>query len=195
MSENGYSIFRPDALRRYEQSRDQAVLPRFISPRTFLAIWLLFGLLATAGVTAWFARVPVYAGGPAVAAQRPGPGQQAPGDVVAIAFLPAESRAALHAGQMIFLDLNGAGARVRRTISAVEPEVLSPGAVRGRFALDPATASAITEPVVLVSVDPAPVPPGLPASAFAGSVYRAEVQVGSRRLLTLVPLIGSLLGG
>jgi hypothetical protein len=43
------SIFRRDAIRRYAQAQDKAVLPRFVCPRTFLCLWILLGLLFLAG--------------------------------------------------------------------------------------------------------------------------------------------------
>ncbi|MGH2598775.1 MAG: hypothetical protein ACRDJ9_05240, partial [Dehalococcoidia bacterium] len=66
MSGAADTVFRTRALRSYLEDRERSVLPRFVSPRAFLALWLLLGLFAGAGFTAWLARVPVYAGGPAV---------------------------------------------------------------------------------------------------------------------------------
>jgi len=47
-------IFRADALRRYHESRDELVLPRFVAPGTFIVLWVLLGLLASVGAVAWF---------------------------------------------------------------------------------------------------------------------------------------------
>jgi len=46
-------IFRADAVRRYTQSREESVLPRFVSPRTFTYLWILLGLLGVSGFVAW----------------------------------------------------------------------------------------------------------------------------------------------
>jgi hypothetical protein len=43
------SIFRAEAVRRYIQNHEEAVLPRLICPRTFLYLWILLGLLLAAG--------------------------------------------------------------------------------------------------------------------------------------------------
>ena len=74
------SIFRADAVRRYVQSQQRAVLPRFVCPRTFLYLWILLGLLLlTGGLVTWFARGPLFVGAadarPAVFSQmqRPSP--------------------------------------------------------------------------------------------------------------------------
>jgi hypothetical protein len=192
MEETSRSIFRAGAVQRHAERRDKTVLPRLVSPHTFLALWLALGMFLAAGVLAWYVRVPVYVTGPGVAMARQG--QPIDGEVVAMVFLPAELRPALHPGQMMFLDLNGTGVRMPRSIVAVEPDILSPSAARSRFALAPTVANAISGPVVAVILDPV-LPPGLPAETYVGSVYRAEVQVDSRRLLSLVPLIGQMLGG
>jgi hypothetical protein len=182
------SVFRPEALRRYGGEYDRAVLPRLVSPRTFLALWALLGLLLAAGGGAWAARVPQYASGTAVIVppERGGPDG---GALTAVAFLPPEHLARLRPGQTAFLDLEGPGQRAARPIVAVAPEILGPDAARQRFGAD--VASFVTRPAAVATVDPAPLPGGS-AGAYPGSVYQAEVQVGSRRLLALV---GRLFGG
>jgi hypothetical protein len=54
MNENPNAVFRTNSLRRAEEQA-QDVLPRFISPRIFLALWLLVGMLVGAGVAIWLA--------------------------------------------------------------------------------------------------------------------------------------------
>jgi hypothetical protein len=163
-----------------------------VSPRTFLILWLLLAVLVAAVVAGWFVRTPVYAAGPAtVVTQQAGDGG---GDVSVVAFLPAAQLAHLKAGQTIFLVLDG-GAAMRRAVQTVEPTVLSPTEARTRFGLDAQAASALTGPVAVALVDAASFPSDLPASAYAGSVFRARVELGTRRLISLVPLGGGLLGG
>jgi hypothetical protein len=54
---NTHPIFRADAVRRYIEGQQRAVLPRFVCPRTFLYLWILLGLLLlTGGFVTWFAR-------------------------------------------------------------------------------------------------------------------------------------------
>src|SRR5688572_16984073 len=124
---DGYRIFRPAAIERYAGGRDKAVLPRLVSPRTFLALWALLGLLATAGVAAWSARTPVYASGPAVVLEPRDNG------VAVAVVLPAVYHPLLRAGQPVFLDVSGGSRRVRRSIVMVEPQIISPDAARRRF--------------------------------------------------------------
>lgn len=60
------SIFREEAIRRYVESKEKAVLPRLVSPQTFAYLWFLLGLLSVSSLVAWFTRVPVYTSGSAV---------------------------------------------------------------------------------------------------------------------------------
>ncbi|WP_009630783.1 hypothetical protein [Synechocystis sp. PCC 7509] len=53
------SIFRDEAVRRYVESQEKAVLPRLLSPKTFFYLWLLVGLIAATSVITWLAIEPV----------------------------------------------------------------------------------------------------------------------------------------
>ena len=50
MKTENTQIFRADAIRRYVQQQQKAVLPRFLCPRTFVYLWVLLVLLLMAGV-------------------------------------------------------------------------------------------------------------------------------------------------
>lgn len=180
--------FRPRALERYQEHRDRTVLPRFASGHTFAVLWLLLALLALATVAAWFARVPVYAGGPVIVVEPAGDG----GQPELVALLPAGLLPRLQEGSTMFVDLAGGGTRTRSAITAVDPTPQSPAAVRRRFALDVETARVVSGPVAVVTLDPAALPSGLSLAQHAGVVYRTELQIGSRRVVTLVPVLGRL---
>ena len=63
MEEIRRSVFRPETLRRYTEGRDRAVLPRWVSPHTFVALWVVLGLLAAAGGVVGIALMGALAGG------------------------------------------------------------------------------------------------------------------------------------
>ena len=51
-----WSIFRYEAVRRYSQARNKAVLPRVVRPRILLAMWIALAiLLGAAGCAGWYA--------------------------------------------------------------------------------------------------------------------------------------------
>jgi hypothetical protein len=188
------SIFRAEAVRRYMQSRERVVLPRFIAPRILFGLWVLLGLLAAAGAGIWFVRVPVYISGSAVVVAEEGPAPGSPAGVMAIVFLPPEAHARLHAGQALFLTFDSAGQPLERSIAAVDPDISSPASVQQRFALGPGAASAVSGPSAVVTARLAPLPMGMSALAYVGSTGRADVQVGSRRIGSLLPLVGRFFG-
>lgn len=60
---NNRPIFRADAVRRYIEGQQRAVLPRFVCPRTFLYLWILLALLLLAGgLMTWFTHGPLLMG-------------------------------------------------------------------------------------------------------------------------------------
>jgi hypothetical protein len=64
-------IFRAEAVRRYAQSQDRAVLPRTACPRTVFYLWALLGLLLlVGGLTSWTVRGSISPGvGPSAIAR------------------------------------------------------------------------------------------------------------------------------
>jgi hypothetical protein len=204
MNESHGSIFRAGALKRHLQGRGKLVLPAFVSPRSFVFLWMLLALALAAGALAWFANVPLYASGVAVVVDgararlhndtaEPTSGGATEGPVL-ITFLPPAHLARLKAGQPLFLQLDAPRERVRRNLIAVEPELLSPETARERFHLDAGSAAAITRPSAVAVASFEPAPRGLPASAYLGSVYPVDVEIGSQRLPSLLPLIGRFFG-
>lgn len=194
MKDANRSIFRADAVRRYMQSRQESVLPRFVSPRTFTCLWLLLGLLGISGFVAWLTKVPIYASGQGVVVDRRGKTNYVGDDVVLIIFLPPENRSRLRAGQTSLLQLDPTGDRTLSPIIAIEPEIASPNAVQRRFALSALAAHAVTQPSAVAIARFKPNPTNLPASTYVGSVYPVDVEVGSRRVLSLLPAIGQIFG-
>jgi hypothetical protein len=194
MNEAKRSIFRVDALRRYAQSREEPVLLRLVSPRMFLCLWILLGLLLIGGFLAWLAQVPVYASGSAVVVDGRGKTPSIGDEVLVVAFVPPEHLRRLRVGQMLLLEIGGVGKRSGRSIIAVEPEIIGPDMAQRRFALNAGATPAITQPSAIAIARLDPLITGLPAAAYVGSIYRAEIEVGSRRAISLLPLIGHFFG-
>lgn len=80
--------------------------------------------------------------------------------------------------------------RLSRSVIVVDPEISSPDVIQKQFALDSGAAQRITQPAAVVFAQLDPIPTGLSASAYLGSVGRADVEVGSQRAVSLLPLIG-----
>jgi hypothetical protein len=185
-------LFRASATERYVQGREETVLPPLIRPRVTRLAWLLLALLVLAGGAAWWAQVPIFVTGSAIVIPSPESGAA---DTYALALFPTESLGSLHVGQDVFLRLNALAQPVIRPIAEVTPEVLSPAEVARRFDLNPAAALSIQGPSVAALINLGATVNERPASRYAGSVYPVDAEVGSRRLLSLLPVFGRLLEG
>lgn len=197
MKDSRRSIFRDDAVRRYVESREKTVLPRLVSPRTFIYLWFLLGLLGFGAIAAWFARVPMYASGTAVVVRWKSK-KNTPEDIVVAAFFPPQYLPRLRTTQKLFLHFDAMGVggasrnenRFNRSVIVVKPEISSPDVIQKQFALHSGAAQRITQPAAVVIAQLEPIPTGLPASAYLGSIGSADVEVGEKRAVSLLPLIG-----
>lgn len=187
-------IFRPEAIRRYEERWSKAVLPRFIAPRLFVFLWIVIGLLVVCGAAAWLTPVPIYASGPAVVVKNDAIDPAIQDEVVLVVFLPPENLPRLQVGQSVFLQLTAEGERISWPIVAVESAIASPESAQQRFGAGPDAAQIIRQPAAVAIVRLKPIAAELPATTYLGGIYRADVQVGSRRVISLLPVIGPLFG-
>lgn len=187
------TIFRRKALEYYATSRQKEVLPRFISPPVFLLLWLLLALVLFATFAAWLTRVPTYVvTGGVVLDQGRIQWEQASKGAMAVVFVPASHSGQVHVGQPILLQIGSAGTQLLYRVERVEPGILSPNEARSRYGLDYATSHIISGPsmVLIISLGPA-----IPAQQYAGSTVSAQLQVGSQRVLSLLPGLGQWIGG
>lgn len=63
MKDENRALFRTDAIRQYTQSKENSVLPRIASPRSFIFLWSLLGILSLLEVTsisALFTKISIY---------------------------------------------------------------------------------------------------------------------------------------
>jgi hypothetical protein len=180
MTPTNRTIFRAGALEGYRQAREETVLPRFIAPPAPLCLWLLLGCLLCASVLAWFARVPVYRNGIATVK-----------DDLVIASFPPESKAEMRTGQQLSFKLDPTGPPLVRPITIVEPEILSPANARKKFQLDDVTARSYQGPAAVAIARLGRPNENLPASAYEGTVVEARIEIGSQRLITFLPIVGS----
>lgn len=98
MTKAARSFFRDKAIKSYIERQEKGVLPHLVAPPVFLFLWILLGLLLSAGLLAWSAQVPTYVEGTGIIheqQQASASGQRA---AVALIFLPATSAPKLRAG-------------------------------------------------------------------------------------------------
>ena len=190
-------VFRAAAVERYRARRDVVAATWLRLPRAPLALWLLMTLLVVGVGAAWVVRLPIYASGVAVVLDRSAAGSGQSDGVVVAALLPGENLASLRPGQPLYLQLGPDGQRLRRTVDAVDAEVVSPDALPARLSLGPLSKGVVIVlggPVAVARARLEPLPPPLAASSYVGSVLPVQIEVGTRRVVALIPPFDRLLG-
>jgi len=189
MAQRKRPIFRQKALKQYAQSSEKTILPRTLTPPVFVCFWILLGLLVTAGILAWLEQVPTVITGSGVIqsiqTRREGP------QITAYIFLPANTASSVQTGQPVRLQIGSTGQQITSTVSTVESVIISPAEASQRFALGSSTLQVISEPSVVVTIQL-----GTASSThnLVGSIVHAQVQVGTQRVLSLLPGFNALLG-
>ncbi|HEU5374219.1 MAG TPA: hypothetical protein VFV38_02180 [Ktedonobacteraceae bacterium] len=177
-----YSIFRERALHHYVQSRDRDILPRFVSPPVIWGLWIVLCLCLVLGWLCWNIRTPVYiAGIGMVAANTSSETSQV------ILFVPAKQEQSVHVGAPVQLQIGSSDPLNMRNVVAVLLTSMSPAQVRMYYHLDDTLSLLVTEPSValIVALDARSV-----SANYVGSIVHAQIQIGERSLLSLLPLAG-----
>jgi hypothetical protein len=186
-------IFRSSALRRYNDSLDKIVLPRYASPPWTAVLWMLAGLLLVLTALLWYAQTPIYVTGPGVVVRAPD-GFAGEDEVVLAVFLAPEVVSGVRVEQPALVHLAGVvtgepALRMTQTVAAVEQTVAAPAVVRARYGLDGSTGLLVKGPTIVALI-------WLDASAetMLGSVAEVQIEVGKQRGLALLPGIGHFFG-
>ncbi len=187
MSVSRQQIFRASALRHYMHNQEKSSYLRFIPLPIALLLWMLLGLFIFAGYMAWNEEIPTYvnASGLVVTtapAKAPVKGRMP--DTRAVLFLPLTQVATVHVGMPVRLYVGGSARSFVSRITTIAAETRSPADIHAQY--EHANCSLlVTQPVTEITVT-------LPGDAkkFNGSLLAAQITVGSRRLLSLLPGIG-----
>jgi hypothetical protein len=173
-------IFRAQALQEYARSREKDILPRMARPPVLLCCWLLLGLLFATVLLTWQLQVAVSVETAGVIVQR---APQGAGQTAAVLFVPA-STVSIPPEQPITVHLIGQTEPLQASITSVKPGVVTPVAARQQYGLRGDLAWVITQPSVVVTIT---LHTNLPASTLEGRSLHAQMRVGSRSLLSLLP--------
>ena len=177
-----HAIFRENALKKYTERREPDIVLRLVTPPTFLFLWILLLLFLCAGVLAWSIHVPTYSIGQGILVEQ-GNSQQNSHQIEAALFVPAGQYASFRKGQPVKLFVGPTAQSLDGTVDSVDTRVISPQDARSRFNLQGQLAQLVTGPAVIVFIRPT----SAASDSFAGSVCSAQVQVGSRSILSLLP--------
>lgn len=186
MKDGNRSIFRASAMQRYMRQKEESVLPRLARPRTFIFLWVFAALLVASVFVTWSIRVPVYVSGEAVIVAPMKETDASHDGITLIASLPPDGSRRVRAGQKLFIKVAADGERLVRRITAVEPQIVDAAEVQRRFGIDPCRAQALTQTAnaLMVELDERPF------DKDDGRSFHIDVEVGSHRAVSMLPLIG-----
>jgi hypothetical protein len=184
------SIFRETAVDAYRRRFDRDVVPRLRFRLTVACCWVLIAVLLAAALTAWAVRVPRYVSASGVVVTRSADRAGRETTRLAIVFAPPRS-GAVRVGQPVRAQIGSSESSVAGAVASVSAGVIGPEAVSIRYRLHGGSALP-SEPSRVVTVR---LRTPLPARAYAGTRVTARIEVGSRRLLAVLPGVGKLLAG
>ena len=157
-----------------ERNWAEVAVPRPLSGKRIIALWLATAVVIVAGFLMFFAvDGPLFRRATAVVIDGPG------NEVSLAIFLAPGDRANVHAGQELFMLSGGFADGAQLRISGVEPRLVSPNEAAARFGLGAAAATVVTQSSV-VAFAPFPALDGRPASEYVGGVYPAVIEIGRR---------------
>jgi hypothetical protein len=186
-------IFRPEAVRRYTEAREQSVLPKFVSPRIMVALWALVVLLILSGVAVWFTSTPVYASGLAIVVDTGNKPVNIEEGTAMLVLLPPEAQPVLDEGKTVLIQVNATSKPLKREIVAFEKNASKVNRILEEFALENHPAVAKAQPAVVAIVRLEDMPGNVATNDYVGTIFRADMQVGSRRIASLLPLMDRIL--
>ena len=184
------AIFRPQALEAYRQGTEKDVIPRLVYWPIILCFWLLLGISLAAVFFAWNAQVPTYLEQPGVIPDVQYASLPEYEDRAVLVFLPPELSGQVRAGLPVDVQIGAPGElHARGSIVSVQPDQISPSAAQKLYRLTGAGADLVTQPsiVLIIQLDHS-----LPR-VYRGSLVTARIEIGSQRLLSLLPGLGSFL--
>jgi hypothetical protein len=193
MKTSNKPIFRPEAVRRYAEAREQSVLPKFVSPRIMVALWTIVVLLIFSGVAVWFTSTPVYASGLAIVVDTENKPVNIEEGMAILVLLPPEAQPALDEGKIVLIQVNASSKPLKREIVAFEKDVSKVNSILEGFDLANHPAVAKAQPAAVAIVRLEDMKENVPANDYVGTIFRADMQVGSRRIASLLPLMDRIL--
>jgi hypothetical protein len=193
MKTNNRPLFRPEAVRRYTEAREHSVLPKFVSPQIMVALWALVALLILSGVAVWFTSTPVYASGLAIVVDPRNRLANIEDGMALLTLLPPEAQPALDKGRTILIQVNASSKPLEREIVAFEKDASKVNHILEEFGLENHPAVAKAQPGAVAIVRLENMPGNMATNDYIGTIFRADMQVGSRRVASLLPLMDRIL--
>lgn len=184
---NGRSIYRRKTFSSYINEEQRLVLPKFVSPRTFLFLWILLGLLVAIGVLVCLIKIPLYTSGRGVVFVSSTTTSAPDNPECIVAFFPPDALLFLQIGRNMSVKFSERRQWFSLKIAAVEAKVLESSEMHQVYGLKTGK-NFLSGPVAMVSNcanenQAIFSPPNVPLA----KKIEAKVEIGSRRLITFFP--------
>ncbi|HEU5374628.1 MAG TPA: hypothetical protein VFV38_04240 [Ktedonobacteraceae bacterium] len=170
------ALFREQALQHYNQQHVPVVMPRFVSLRATILLWIVLAVCIGAACVSWLIPIPSYIAVSGIVQTRPGIG--------IVLFLPASQATGVRQGMAVQIQLGENGPHFATAVASVQTEVMSPASARQRYHLGDAAWGIVTEPSIALLV---PLATTLSPITYAGSLVTAQVQSGTSSVFHLLP--------
>ena len=189
MNETNRSIFRKEAVEKYIHEQENQVLPKFISPRLFLCLWVIFGLFSGLGDWLCFAEEPMFVSGRGMIVDQD-KRKACQGEMPCIvAFFPPDMQSRLIAGKKMMIKQKNQRQWPDQPIIILESKVLSPAEIRKRYHEKaggmplPDQSSA----VAICRLDPDMHP--MRSDLAIKGTFEVRIDAGTRRLGSFLPVL------
>jgi hypothetical protein len=158
-----------------------------------VALWAIVVLLIFSGITVWFTTTPVYASGLAIVVDTENKPTNIEEGTAILVLLPPEAQPALDEGKTILIQVNASSKPLERKIVAFEKDASKVDSILEEFDLDDHPAVAKAQPAAVAIVRLNDMEGDMLANDYVGTIFRADIQVGSRRIASLLPLMDQIL--
>lgn len=180
------SIFRQQALEHFTHRREEDILPRLVTPRAFLLLWLVLSFIVIAGFFTWNISLPITIAEPGVVLL-----DHTTNQAQALFFISPDQLGQIHTGQSVQVQIGASPAILQQRIAQVVPQILSPEQIRQQYQLDASAGLLVQQPSAVAVIV---LPGNIPLQQYAGSLVRVQIQTGTLRVISLIPFIGKFFG-
>jgi hypothetical protein len=150
-------------------------------------------LLILSGVAVWFTSTPVYASGLAIVVDTGNKPVNIEEGTAMLVLLPPEAQPVLDEGKTVLIQVNATSKPLKREIVAFEKNASKVNRTLEEFALENHPAVAKAQPAAVAIVRLEDMPGNVVTNDYIGTIFRADMQVGSRRIASLLPLMDRIL--
>jgi len=189
MNQANRSIFRKEAIEEYIHEQENKVLLKFVSPRLFLCLWVILGLLSGLGVWLCFAEVPLFVSGQGMIVDQDKMNACQGEMLCIIAFFPPDIQSRLFAGKKLMIKQKNQREWLDQPIVILESEVLSPAEIRKRYHEQADGMPLPDQPSAVAICRLDPDMHTMHSDLAIEGAFEVRIDVGTRRLGSFLPVL------